>query len=161
MGLDLAKSCSTPYSSTIIKEQRNEEKAYSIHFGFVPVRLPEVPDRKLWLVVVKGFGNKPLMLLTTEPMRRNRKVLWWIVKAYITRWRVEDTIRFIKQSYDIEDIRVLTYDRLRNIGCSRFGSILLCCGMAGNECKVECSCHACDECQPSGYLEYLIFVITL
>ena len=114
-GLDLAKSCSTPYSSTIIKEQRNEEKAYSIHFGFVPVRLPEVPDRKLWLVVVKGFGNKPLMLLTTEPMRRNRKVLWWIVKAYITRWRVEDTIRFIKQSYDIEDIRVLTYDRLRNM----------------------------------------------
>ena len=48
-------------------------------------------------------------------MRRNRKVLWWIVKAYITRWRVEDTIRFIKQSYDIEDIRVLTYDRLRNM----------------------------------------------
>jgi len=28
------------------------------------------------------------------------------------RRRVEETIRFIKQSYDIEDIRVLTYDRL-------------------------------------------------
>lgn len=114
-GLDLAKSCKTPYSSTIIKEQKGEEKVYSIHFGFVPVRLPEVPDRNLWLVVVKGFGEKPLMLLTTEPMRRNRKVLWWIVQAYITRWRVEDTIRFIKQSYNVEDIRVLTYDRLKNM----------------------------------------------
>ena len=70
----------------------------------MPVRLPEVPDRKLWLVVVKGLGKKPLMLLTTESMRRNRKVLWWVVEGYITRWRVEDTIRFIKQSYDIEDI---------------------------------------------------------
>ncbi len=28
---------------------------------------------------------------------------------------MEETIRFIKQSYDLEDIRVLTYDRLRNM----------------------------------------------
>ena len=114
-GLSLAESCTTPYSSTIIKEKKGEEKIYSIEFGFVPVSLPEWPERNLWLVVVKGFGKKPLMLLTTEPMRRNRKVLWWAVEAYITRWRVEDTIRFIKQSYDIEDIRVLTYDRLKNM----------------------------------------------
>lgn len=114
-GLSLAGLCNTPYSATIIKEKKGEEKTYSIEFGFVPVRLPEWPERSLWLVVVKGFGKTPLMLLTTEPMRRNRKVLWWAVEAYITRWRVEETIRFIKQSYDIEDIRVLTYDRLRNM----------------------------------------------
>ncbi|MCD6585074.1 MAG: hypothetical protein J7K96_04860, partial [Desulfobacteraceae bacterium] len=53
--------------------------------------------------------------LTTEPMRRNRKVLWWAIEAYLTRWKVEDTIRFIKQSYDFEDICVLTYDRLKNM----------------------------------------------
>ena len=28
---------------------------------------------------------------------------------------LEDTIRFIKQSYDFEDIRVLTYNRLKNM----------------------------------------------
>ena len=61
----------------------------------------------------KNYG--PIMLLTTEPMRRNRKVLWWAIEAYLTRWKVEDTIRFIKQSYDFEDIRVLTYDRLKNM----------------------------------------------
>jgi len=55
------------------------------------------------------------MILTTEPMRRNRKVLWWVLEAYLTRWRVEDTIRFIKQSYDFEDVRVLTYQRLKNM----------------------------------------------
>ena len=114
-GLSLAESCTTPYSSTIIKEKNGEEKSYSIEYGYVPVRLPEWQERPLWLVVVKGFGKTPLMLLTTEPMRRNRKVLWWAVEAYITRWRVEETIRFIKQSYDMEDIRVLTYDRLKNM----------------------------------------------
>jgi hypothetical protein len=28
---------------------------------------------------------------------------------------VEDTIRFIKQSYNVEDIRVLAYQRLKNM----------------------------------------------
>lgn len=55
------------------------------------------------------------MLLTNLPMRRNRKLLWWLVSAYLTRWRIEEAIRFIKQGYDLEDIRVLTYERLRNM----------------------------------------------
>lgn len=114
-GLELAALCKSPYSAKIIKEEDGKEKTYFIDFGFVPVRLPECPERPLWLVVVKGFGKTPLMILTTEPMRRNRKVLWWAVEAYLTRWRVEDTIRFIKQSYDFEDIRVMTYDRLKNM----------------------------------------------
>ncbi len=113
--LSLADICSTPYGATVIKERKGKEKTYFIEFGFMPVRLPECPGRKLWLVVVKGFGEIPLMLLTTEPMRRNRKVLWWVVDAYITRWCVEETIRFIKQSYGLEDIRVLTYNRLKNM----------------------------------------------
>jgi len=114
-GLELAGICKTPYASTIIREKEGEEKAYFIHYGFLPVRLPECRDRPLWLVVVKGWGKKPLMILTTEPMRRNRKVLWWAIEAYLTRWRVEETIRFIKQSYDFEDVRVMTYRRLKNM----------------------------------------------
>ena len=55
-----------------------------------------------------------MMLLTDLPMRRNRKVLWWVISAYLTRWPIEEAIRFVKQSYDLEDIRVLTYQRLRN-----------------------------------------------
>jgi hypothetical protein len=42
-------------------------------------------------------------------------VIWWVVSAYLTRWRVEETIPFGKQSYQMEDIRVLTYERLRNL----------------------------------------------
>ena len=113
--LELATSCKTPYAAKIFKEKEGEEKAYFIEFGFLPVKLPECQERPLWLVVVKGFGKKPLMILTTEPMRRSRKVVWWAVEAYLTRWRVEDTIRFIKQSYNFEDIRVLTYTRLKNM----------------------------------------------
>jgi hypothetical protein len=113
--LDLARKCKRPYRETVFRENDGQEVAYEIDFGFLPVFLPEHPGRKLWLVVVTGFGQKPLMLLTTEPMRRARKVVWWIVRAYITRWKVEETIRFIKTSYNLEDIRVQTYDRLKNM----------------------------------------------
>jgi hypothetical protein len=111
----LARSCPLPYRETVVKEKDGQEAVYCLRFGCVPVRLPAHPKKKLWLVVVQGFGQTPLMLLTTEPMRRSKKVVWRIVEAYITRWRVEETIRFIKRSYDLEDIRVLTYRRLKNM----------------------------------------------
>lgn len=112
---ELAAGCRTPYTEIVVKEEKGKERAHEIEFGYRPVRLPDHPERLLWLVVAKGFGKEPLMLLTTRRMSRNRKRLWWIVNAYITRWRVEETIRFIKQCYQLEDIRLLTYDRLRNM----------------------------------------------
>ncbi len=135
--LELAHNCKTPYAETVIKEKDGKEKAYFIQFGFVPVKLPEHPERQLWLVVAKGFGKTPLMLLTTEPMRRNRKVLWWIVQAYLTRWRVEDTIRFIKQSYSLEDIRVMTYERLKNMAALVLAASFFTAAQIGYKPKME------------------------
>ena len=103
------------YATHIVREENGEEVRRRLDYGFHPVRLPEHPDKPLWLVVVRGLGEAPMMLLTDLPMRRNRKILWWVVSAYLTRWRIEEAIRFVKQSYDLEDIRVLTYQRLRNM----------------------------------------------
>lgn len=114
LATDLAESCKTAYAERIVKVKNGKEKVYIIEFGFKKVKLPGRSEQ-LYLVVAKGFGAKPMMLLTNVKMRKNRKVLWWMVQAYLTRWRVEDTIRFIKQSYDLEDVRVLTYERLKNI----------------------------------------------
>ena len=80
----------------------------------MPVKLPG-RDTQLYMLVVKGFGQKPMMLLTTEPLRRNRKVLYRILGCYMKRWSIEETIRFVKQTYDLENIRVLKYVRLRNM----------------------------------------------
>ena len=67
------------------------------------------------MVVIKGLGNKPMMLLTDLTDGDSRKSLWQVVEGYLGRWRVEDTIRYIKQSYRLEDIRLLDYTRLRNM----------------------------------------------
>lgn len=111
---ELARSCKPLYAETVVKVEGARERARTIEFGYQRVRLPERQE-ELSMVVVWGFGEEPLMLLTTEPVRRNRKVLWRIVRAYMRRWAVEETIRFIKQSYEIEDVRVLGYRSLRNL----------------------------------------------
>ena len=55
------------------------------------------------------------MLLTTLEIGYEEKDIWFIIQAYLKRWSVEETIRFIKQTYDLENIRVLRYPRLQNM----------------------------------------------
>lgn len=112
----LAELCPLPYKEIVTKEKKDgTEERLEISFGVRRVELPAFPGKKLWLVVVKGFGEKPLMLLTTEEIKGSRKSIWWVVESYLTRWRIEETLRFAKQSYEIEDVRVLTYQRLKNM----------------------------------------------
>lgn len=106
--------CSMSFKDTIIKEDRDGEKRYDLEYGFRPVKLPD-RDEQLYLVVVKGFGSEPLLLLTSVALTHARRSLWFIVRGYLARWLVEETIRFIKQSYHLEDVRVLDYQRLKNL----------------------------------------------
>jgi len=112
--LELAKRCPIVYAETIVKEVQGEEKTYHIEYGFRCVKLPGRND-PLYLVVIKGLGGTPMMLLTNVTAKKNRNKLWFIVRSYLSRWLVEETIRFIKQSYHLEDIRVLNYERLKNL----------------------------------------------
>ena len=111
--LEAALSCPLPYAERLVKEEQGKERIYRLEFGSRQVRFDE-RRRPLWLVVVQGFGQEPLMLLTNLPIRPSRSHLWRVVESYLIRWRIEETIRFIKQSYQLEDIRLLTYTRLQN-----------------------------------------------
>jgi hypothetical protein len=126
---ELAKDCPMLYAETVVKVDDGKEKVYHIEFGYRNIRFPG-RDEDLWLVVVRGFGQEPMMLLTTEPLRKSRKVLWRLVRAYIRRWAIEETIRYIKQSYELEDVRVLNYRSLQNImplvyAAAYFAAVLL------------------------------------
>jgi hypothetical protein len=112
--LEVALGCKMKYAETIVKETRKGEKVYHLEFGVRRVKLPG-RDEQMWLVVVRGFGKKPLMLLTNVEVKGSRKSIWRIVEAYISRWLVEEAIRFMKQSYHLEDIRLLDWQRLKNM----------------------------------------------
>ena len=110
----LAHACAMRYAERIVRQTEDGEKAYHLEFGFWRVHLPNRTD-DLTLVVVRGFGETPLMLLTNVAVRPSRASLWAIVQGYLGRWMVEETLRFIKQSYRLEEIRVLKYERLQNL----------------------------------------------
>jgi hypothetical protein len=114
LAIDIASDCPTPYAEAIVKMEHGQEKRYTISFGFRKVKLPDC-KQQLYMLVVKGFGKKPLMILTTEKLRRSYKVLYKILRSYLKRWSIEETIRFIKDSYDLEDVRVLRYRGLQNL----------------------------------------------
>jgi hypothetical protein len=111
---EIAKDCPLLYAETIVKVDDGKEKVYHLEFGYRNVKFPGRGET-LGLLVVHGFGQEPMMLLTTEPLRRSRKALWRLVRAYIRRWAIEETIRYIKQSYELEDVRVLNYRSLQNM----------------------------------------------
>jgi hypothetical protein len=112
---EVAGRCRLCYRARIIKIQDGQEKTLELRYGAEPIRLPGRPE-KLWLVVIAGFGGQPLMLLTNVPIvARDSQSVWWIVQIYLTRWKIEETFRFVKQSYNLEDIRVMKYQRLKNL----------------------------------------------
>ena len=110
----LAYGSRLPYEKSIVKIIKGKEVQFNLRFGFVPVQLPEM-ETPLNMVVIKGFSTKPMMLLTTLEIGSGKSDIWFIIQAYLKRWGVEETIRFIKQTYDLENIRVLRYARLQNM----------------------------------------------
>ena len=120
-GSELADRCSTPYATTMYKLWGDVDYAIFCHFGFLPVRLPEAPERPLFLVVVRfdlKHGTYPTpryLLLTSEPMRRNRLVLSKLVEAYLSTEKVETTNRALKTQYRLSAVQVQKFDRLKNL----------------------------------------------
>jgi len=112
---EVAGRCRLRYQARIIKIKDGQEKTYELRYGAEPIRLPGRSEQ-LWLVVIAGFGEEPLMLLTDLSLpARDSESLWWIVQIYLTRWKIEETFRFVKQSYNLEDVRVMKYQRLKNL----------------------------------------------
>ena len=81
------------------------------------------------------------MALTTEPLRRNRNVLWPMVEAYLTRWRIEETLRWAKQAYALEDVRVLGYESLKNMMAMALLAMFFSMTHVGGQTKLAILCH--------------------
>ncbi len=73
-------------------------------------------------VVREKDGKEPLMLLTNVEVKRSRRSCSFILDSYLRRWQTEDTIRCMKQSYDLENVRLLSYLLLQNMMVSAFAT---------------------------------------
>ena len=76
---------------------------------------PKAVARGVLSSVMRATNDDPMMLLTSLPVNGSFESMWRIVEGYLTRWRIEETIRFVKQAYGFENIRVLSYRGIRNM----------------------------------------------
>lgn len=134
----LARQCTLRYEDGVLYKSHNKVHDIRIKYGSMPVRLPVRPEAELRLVVVKWpKGEKPMMLLTTLDAVRTRKALWEVVQGYITRWRVEETIRYIKQSYRLGHMRLLDCQRLKNMAALVVAVSYFAAAWLGRKVKLE------------------------
>jgi hypothetical protein len=105
----LAAELRCPDEAEFETEDQGSRKHYRVRIGSCRVKLPW-RDETFTLVVVRGFGKKPMMLLTNATGKTARA----IVEIYLTRWKIEESYRFLKSGYQVEDIRVRSYVGLQN-----------------------------------------------
>ena len=78
----------------------------------IPITLPDFGDYPFFFVVVYGFGDKPMLLITNC---RGTGLCVAIAKMYQLRWRIEEHFRFKKYQYNFEDFRVRSLNAIRTL----------------------------------------------
>jgi hypothetical protein len=110
-----------PWGERQIANPRNPQQPLNVRYAARPVCLLHRDD-PLWLVVVRlgkstvrrrGSGE-PWRLLTTEPVT-TEAACWRIVEAYVSRWQIEQMLRFGKSELGIESIRVRAWEPRRKL----------------------------------------------
>ena len=78
-----------------------DHEAYLSH-----VKVMITASRKpIWLVLVYGITDHPMMLATNIPIRSKDDVVR-VAKLYFSRWRIEEYFRCKKTAFEFENFRV-------------------------------------------------------
>jgi hypothetical protein len=87
---------------------------YGADVAFAEVRLPGRPER-LWLCVYDCEKHEqPMVLLTTRAVNSLADAAQTLAR-YFSRWTIEELHRFAKQSFNLENVRTLTWKRTKNL----------------------------------------------
>ena len=107
----LAKGYKGKYS---LKFKAQNGKKADCKVSLVPVSLPSYPGETLNLVICRGLGKEPMLLLTNLSSGDNRLCVT-IVKVYLMRWRIEEYYKFKKQGFGFEKFLVRSLKSIRNL----------------------------------------------
>jgi hypothetical protein len=111
-----AEDFNCKHNAKITYFKEGKEKVKNISYGSAVIKTDDLKDQELNLVIVKGFGQVPMLIFTNKSVNNIiPETVWKIVEIYLTRWKCEEVFRYIKQSYNLEDVRVRSYIGIRNI----------------------------------------------
>ena len=124
---EIIEHFSTVRTKALIDVRRKKKlvkKLFTI--SAAPVNLLEKidSDKPLTLVCAKSANLMTLYFLTNLE-EINPESLANILEAYLNRWKVEEFIRFVKQEYKLEDFKVRTIVRIKNLFCLLFIALVV------------------------------------
>jgi len=97
-----------------LKYKTREGRNVNCKISIIPIALPKYSNKPMNLVICRGFGKEPLMLITNLSSDDPRLGVT-ISKVYLMRWRIEEYYRFKKQGFGFEKFLVRSLDSIRNL----------------------------------------------
>lgn len=123
------------YKTEVKKEGKRNvyvKKQITVKYGYETIRVFDDKQHEFVdavLIVVEGIDPKErTMFLTNVPIETLKDCLK-IVKLYARRYGVEEAIRFMKQSFNLENIRVLGYEAIKKLTTFCFLSYKFLCAL--------------------------------
>ena len=89
-------------------------KNLDVKISYIPIQLPCKKEKNLTLVVVYGIGKIPMMLITNM-VSSDKRIAVTVTKVYLLRWRIEEYFKFKKQQFNLEDIRVRSFNSIKTL----------------------------------------------
>jgi hypothetical protein len=108
---ELAERYKGKYS---LRFKRKNRKPADCKISIVPIRMCFRPGVDLNLVICRGIGQEP-MLLVTNLKSEDERIAVIVTKVYLLRWRIEEFHGFKKQQFGFEDFRVRSLAAIRNL----------------------------------------------
>jgi hypothetical protein len=108
---ELAKGFKGKYA---LKFEAKDGRKSDCKISMIPISLPDYPDVSLNLVICRGLGKAPMLLLTNLESDDQRLGVT-ISKVYLMRWRIEEYYKFKKQGFGFEKFLVRSLKSIRNL----------------------------------------------
>lgn len=89
-------------------------KNIELKISIISVNLCEFKEKKVNLIVVYGFGEEP-MLLISNLESKDERIAEVITKVYLMRWKIEEYFKFKKQQFKFEDFRIRKINGIKNL----------------------------------------------
>ena len=109
--LKLAEQFKGKYS---LKFKKKNGKQAECKISIVPIKLYCRSKEELNLVICRGIGQNPMLLITNLKSDDDRLAVT-VTKIYLLRWRIEEFHGFKKQQFGFEDFRVRSLHSIRNL----------------------------------------------
>ncbi len=109
----IAEAMPTPHTGRWQNKDKGRESPISFSYGSALVTFPK-DGKQRRLIVVRRGNIKPMMLLTNSLSDSPASVLRAII-AYLKRWGIEEGTRLVKQIFELENVRAMSFAGIRRL----------------------------------------------